>query len=65
MSYCSKYLNEMVFYKSIYIIYNGSSMEKIGYLKEVAIERIGRIKPADEDGKSGYKVEVKAYKGRY
>ena len=34
-------------------------MNKIGYLKEIVIEKIGRIRPVDEDEKSGYKTENK------
>jgi len=31
-------------------------MDKIGYLKEIVIEKIGRIRPVDEDERSGYKT---------
>ena len=39
-------------------------MERIGYLKEIDIERIGRIKPVDEDEECGDKVKDKACEGR-
>ncbi len=32
-------------------------------MKEVVVERIGRIKPVDEVKGYGYKVEVKAHEG--
>ena len=34
-------------------------MDKIGYLKEIVMEKIGRIRPVDEDERSGYKTENK------
>ena len=34
--------------------------ERIGYLKEVALERIGRIYPVDEVEVRGHKAEVEA-----
>jgi len=39
-------------------------MEKIGYLREVVVERVGRIYPVGEVKRDGYKVEDKAVKGR-
>jgi hypothetical protein len=39
-------------------------LERIGYLKEIDIERIGRIKPVDEDEECGDKVKDKACEGR-
>jgi hypothetical protein len=32
------------------------SVSKIGYLKEVVIEKIGRLRPIEESEKSGSKV---------
>jgi hypothetical protein len=39
-------------------------LESIGYLKEVDIERIGRIKSVDEDEECGDKAEDKACERR-
>jgi len=39
-------------------------LERIGYLKEIDIEKIGRIKPVDEDEECGDKVKDKACEGR-
>jgi hypothetical protein len=39
-------------------------LERIGYLKEIDIERIGRIKPVDGDEGCGDKAEDKACEGR-
>ncbi len=38
-------------------------MEKIGFLKEVVSEKIGRIYPIDEVGGIGDKVEVEIGEG--
>lgn len=35
-------------------------MERIGYLKEVDVERIGRLKPVNGDEESSNKAENKA-----
>jgi len=34
-------------------------VERIGFLKEVVVEKIGRIRPVDEVEKHGHKTEVK------
>ena len=34
-------------------------MNKIGYLKEIVIEKIGKIRPVNENERSGYKTENK------
>ncbi len=39
-------------------------MERIGFLREVVVERIGRLKPVKGVEGSGYKVEVEAFKGQ-
>jgi hypothetical protein len=39
-------------------------MERIGFLREVVVERIGRLKPIEGVEGSGYKVEVKTFKGQ-
>ncbi len=36
------------------------TMGRIGYLKEVRVEKIGRIYPVGEVSLRGYKVETKA-----
>jgi hypothetical protein len=37
-------------------------VERIGYLRETGLERIGRLKPV-EDGERGVKAEVEARQG--
>ena len=37
-------------------------MERLGYLKETSLERIGRLKPVEDDER-GVKAEVKARQG--
>ena len=37
--------------------------EKIGYLKEVVVERIGRIRPLDEVEGRGHKAEAEVGEG--
>jgi len=39
-------------------------MERIGFLREVVVERIGRLKPVVGVEGSGYKVEFEAFKGQ-
>jgi hypothetical protein len=39
-------------------------VERIGFLKEVVIEKIGRIRPVDEVEKHGHKAEVKTSERR-
>jgi len=39
-------------------------VERIGYLKEVVVERIGRIYPISEVKRYGYKTDDKAGKER-
>jgi hypothetical protein len=37
-------------------------MERIGFLREVVVERIGRLKPVEGVEGSGHKVEIEAFK---
>jgi hypothetical protein len=39
-------------------------VERIGYLKEVDVERIGRLEPVNGDEESGNKAENKACERR-
>jgi hypothetical protein len=39
-------------------------MERIGFLREVVVEKIGKLKPVEGVEGSGYKVEVETFKGQ-